>query len=116
LFAAASAPSAVTVGATDSADNAASFSNWGSCVDIWAPGVSIYSSVTGSSYASFSGTSMATPHVAGVAARLWSAGVCTSAQTCAEALKCMARPNMVVGLSDAKAASPNLMLYGPPGV
>lgn len=76
----AAAQSAVTVGATTSSDARSSFSNWGSCLDVFAPGSSIYSSVsTGtSSYASFSGTSMAAPHVAGVAAAFFSSGLGTT--------------------------------------
>ncbi|OJF09670.1 S8 family peptidase [Couchioplanes caeruleus] len=66
----ASAPDAITVGATDGADTRATFSNYGSCLDIFAPGVRItsasHSSDTGT--AIMSGTSMAAPHVAGAAA------------------------------------------------
>ena len=64
------APSAITVGSTTSSDAMSSFSNYGSCVDIYGPGSSItsasHTSNTGST--SMSGTSMASPHVAGVAA------------------------------------------------
>ena len=56
----------VAVAATDQNDNLASFSNYGaSTVDIAAPGVSIYSTLPGNSYGSYSGTSMATPQVTG---------------------------------------------------
>jgi subtilisin family serine protease len=59
---------AITVAATDSADKEASFSNYGSCVDTWAPGVSILSTYLSSGLAYASGTSMASPHAAGAAA------------------------------------------------
>jgi len=61
---------AMTIGATDSTDKKASWSNYGNCVDWFAPGVSITSAWYTSSSATntISGTSMATPHVAGVAA------------------------------------------------
>jgi len=64
----ASEPTAITVGATGSTDIRASFSNFGTCVDLFAPGVSIVSAWRTSSTAirSLSGTSMASPHVAGV--------------------------------------------------
>lgn len=62
--------SAVTVGATSKADAVASFSNCGPQVDLHAPGVAINSSVPGNAFSAFSGTSMATPHVAGAFAAL----------------------------------------------
>lgn len=63
-------PLAITVGATDSNDVRAYFSNWGSCLDVFAPGVNITSAWIGGNNSSntISGTSMASPHVAGVAA------------------------------------------------
>ena len=66
------APSALTIGAIDRSDSQAAYSNFGSCVDLWAPGSNITSAWIGGSSATrtISGTSMATPHVAGLAARL----------------------------------------------
>jgi subtilisin family serine protease len=106
----ASAANALTVGASTSTDVRSSFSNYGTCVDLFAPGSSIYSSTqtTTSSYASWSGTSMATPHVAGVAALFLAAHPTADAGTVEAA---------VVGgaslgrLSSIGNGSPNLLLY-----
>jgi subtilisin family serine protease len=64
-------PEAITIGATDSSDKKASWSNFGKCVDWFAPGVNITSAWYGSTSATetISGTSMATPHTAGVVAQ-----------------------------------------------
>ncbi|HKB04289.1 MAG TPA: S8 family serine peptidase [Gemmataceae bacterium] len=64
----------LTVAATDRTDRLASFSNFGrTSVDIAAPGVGIYSTLPNGKYGTFSGTSMATPHVTGALALVWDA-------------------------------------------
>jgi len=66
----ANSPNAITAGATTSTDTRASFSNWGTCVDIFAPGNTITAAWIGARNAvrTISGTSMASPHIAGAAA------------------------------------------------
>jgi subtilisin family serine protease/subtilisin-like proprotein convertase family protein len=64
----------IAVAATDRNDRLASFSNYGpNSVDIAAPGVSIYSTLPGGKYGTYSGTSMAAPHVTGAIALIWDA-------------------------------------------
>ncbi len=103
----ASEPTALTVGSTTSTDARSSFSNYGPCLDIFAPGSSILSAWITSATATdtYSGTSMAAPHVAGAAAVLLSIGY-TSANA-ATALTTLASLNRV---SDAGAGSPNRLL------
>merc|ERR1712038_1045619 len=69
-FSPAFVPNAITVGSTTSTDSRSSFSNYGSCTNIWAPGSSVLSAGHRSDTASatFSGTSMACPHVSGATA------------------------------------------------
>ncbi|KCZ79194.1 hypothetical protein H312_03419 [Anncaliia algerae PRA339] len=63
-----SSPKVINVGASDMKNKAAFFSNFGICVDVFAPGVDIYSAWIKNTYRINSGTSMASPHVAGVMA------------------------------------------------
>ena len=104
--------SAITVGATSSSDQRASFSNYGACLDVFAPGVGVLSSWhTGdSATASLSGTSMASPHTAGVAALFLARSPNASPSDVAAALT-NAASSSVVG--NAGAGSPNRLLYSP---
>jgi aqualysin 1 len=77
----------MTVAATDSADKEASWSNYGNCVDIWAPGVSILSTRKGGGTTTMSGTSMASPHGAGGAALYLSSHTSASPANVESALK-----------------------------
>jgi subtilisin family serine protease len=77
----------MTTAATDSNDNEASWSNYGDCVDIWAPGVSILSTKRGGGTTTMSGTSMAAPHVGGGGALYLSTHTGASAAAVETALK-----------------------------
>ncbi len=81
-------PTAMTIGATTNADRKASWSNYGKCVDWFAPGVGITSAWITSDAATntISGTSMATPHVAGVAALYLQGNPTSTAQQVRDAL------------------------------
>ncbi|MFL5382230.1 MAG: S8 family peptidase [Longimicrobiaceae bacterium] len=106
----ASAPSAITVGATTSTDARASFSNYGSCLDVFAPGNNITSSWYSSTTATntISGTSMASPHVAGVAALYLQGNPSASVSTVVNAIITTATTGVVTG---AGTGSPNRLLY-----
>lgn len=101
---------AITVGATTSTDARASYSNYGSCLDIFAPGSSITSSWIGSNTATntISGTSMATPHVVGVAAQYLQANPTASAATVRNALVANGTAGKV---TNRGANSPNVLLF-----
>jgi subtilisin family serine protease len=101
---------ALTVGSTTSTDARSSFSNYGSCLDLFAPGSSITSAWYTSTSATntISGTSMATPHVAGVAALYLQGSPSASAATVGSAIVNGATTGVVTG---AGTGSPNRLLH-----
>ncbi|HYO58207.1 S8 family serine peptidase [Archangium sp.] len=101
---------AITVGATDSNDQRASFSSWGTCVDLFAPGVSIVSASNGSdtATATLSGTSMATPHVTGAVARYLHLDRVSTPATIQSLINGNATLNRV---GNPGTGSPNRLLY-----
>ena len=108
------APNVITVGATDQTDKEASFSNYGTCVDILAPGVSIYSSdyLVTNQVTTKSGTSMASPHVAGVAALYLSANPTATPAQVTAAMKGIAKPGTItLHRSSKRYGTPNLFLF-----
>jgi subtilisin family serine protease len=102
--------SALTVGSTTSSDARSSFSNYGSCVDLFAPGSSITSAWWTSNTATntISGTSMASPHVAGAAALYLQGHPTASPSTVSSAINGGATTGVV---SNAGTGSPNRLLY-----
>jgi subtilisin family serine protease len=100
---------AITVGATTQTDARASFSNFGSCVDLFAPGQGITSAWIGNDSAinTISGTSMASPHVAGAAALILGA---TPGATPAQVRATMVTAATVNKVTSAGSGSPNLLL------
>jgi subtilisin family serine protease len=105
-------PSALTVGATDKRDRRPEFSNYGSCVDIFAPGVGIRSATADSntSTATWDGTSMATPHVAGAAAIVLAAHPAWTPARVRTFLVTTATTGKITGKG---AGSPNRLLHTP---
>lgn len=102
----ASAVSAITVGATTNLDQIASYSNTGSCVDIYAPGSSILSASIDGGSTTLSGTSMASPHVAGVAALYLQANKNPSVDMIADATMLGSLPLLFVPAGGAGAPAP----------
>lgn len=85
-------PSVIAVGATDSSDRRASFSNRGNWIDVAAPGVGVRSTYWDDTYASLNGTSMASPHVAGVAALILSRNSSLTADQVGNIIRTTAKP------------------------
>jgi subtilisin family serine protease len=102
------APNAFTVGASDKNDNKAGFSNFGSCVDGYAPGSAIKSAQPNNGSAFLSGTSMASPHVAGVGALVLAAFPSYTAAQVTSRIKTLGIAGGVKNLS-AKLAENNLL-------
>jgi subtilisin family serine protease len=103
-------PDAITVGATDVNDARAPFSNHGPCLDVFAPGSAVLSATKGgdTSSGTMSGTSMATPHVAGVAALYLAAN---PAWTPADVRAAMVTDSTAGRVTGRAAGSPDTLLY-----
>ncbi|MCY1083344.1 S8 family serine peptidase [Archangium lansingense] len=101
-------PEAITVGATNSSDTRPSWSNYGSCLDLFAPGDGITSAWHNGGTNTISGTSMASPHVAGAAALFLEGNPWSGTWAVTDAIVGSASPNRV---ANAGSGSPNRLLY-----
>ncbi|MDH3744622.1 MAG: S8 family peptidase, partial [Acidobacteriota bacterium] len=99
---------AITVGATNRRDRRAPFSNFGSCVDLFAPGVDIESAWRGGGTNTISGTSMASPHGAGVAVLVRERSPDADPNAVADEILTSATPDKII---DVGSSSPNELLY-----
>lgn len=110
LYSPARVAEAITVNASTSVDDDASFSNYGPCTDLYAPGVSVLSSWIGSATATNtrSGTSMATPHVAGAVARILGMNPGLTPAQVQDFIKTTATP---VDFGTSYLNDPQLLLY-----
>ncbi|WP_418960242.1 S8 family peptidase [Streptomyces tritici] len=104
----ASAPGTITAAASDRYGRKASFSNWGSCTDLYAPGVGITSAAAGGGATTMSGTSMASPHISGVAALYKAAHGDASSSTVNNWLIGNSTANVIGG---NVGSTPNRLLY-----
>lgn len=104
------APSAITVGATNIYDQRAGYSNFGTCVDLFAPGSNITSawSTNDTATSMISGTSMASPHVAGAAALFLESNPTASPAMVAESIFSGSTTGVVSNIDNT---SPNRLLY-----
>jgi subtilisin family serine protease len=109
-FSPANVPNALTLGATTSTDARASFSNWGSCLDLFAPGNAITSAwwTSPSATSTISGTSMASPHAAGAAALYLENNPAATPAQVANAIISNATTGKV---TNPGTGSPNRLLY-----
>ncbi|MFB8117905.1 S8 family serine peptidase [Streptomyces sp. NPDC055962] len=98
----------LAVGASDNRDRQATFSNWGTCVWLYAPGVDIVSAKLDGGSTALSGTSMSSPHVAGVAALYKEQHPDAAPQEVADWLAAEATPDVLTGLG---SGSPDRLLY-----
>ncbi|XP_002730768.2 extracellular serine proteinase-like [Saccoglossus kowalevskii] len=105
----ASSPEAITVASTDKHDIRSGYSNYGECVDLFAPGEKIHSdySTSSTSTAVLSGTSMSAPHVSGVAALTLQANATMTPKEVKNTIICSATPDHIINTKD----SPDLLVY-----